>query len=212
VLFAAPSTLASMGGFHLMRMTMATFVGWLALGCGSDGGSVGNAEQNLNGAAFGESFAGRDMLLVHPQTWKSADAGSTAVLISDTPNLCAQIASGKTTAPGRLVIISLQENGADGSVVDLEPGSFVTQGQGMASSKYGEVFVSGVDAQCAFSKLFSDQSSIQITAVGLKSSPVSASIDVHFTSGDSLQGSISASVGCDEASVDKYLNRSPQCG
>jgi hypothetical protein len=107
-------------------------------------------------------FVGRDTLLIHPQYWKSADPGSSAILISDTPNLCAQITSGKTTAPGRLVIVSLQENGADGSVVDLTVGQFVTQGQGSPSSRYGEVFLSGVDAQCGFNKLFSDQSSIQV--------------------------------------------------
>lgn len=110
------------------------------------------------------------------------------------------------------MIISLQDNGTDGSIVDLEPGEYMGQGQGTASSKYGKVFVSGVDAQCGFEKLSSDQSSIQVTAVGPKSSALSVSIDVHFTSGDSLQGSISASAGCDEAGVDSYLNRNPQCG
>jgi len=64
----------------------------------------------------------------------------------------------------------------------------------------------------AFSKLSSDQSSIQVTSVGAKSTPVSLSLDVHFTSGDTLRGSISAATGCDEAAVDAYLNRSPQCG
>jgi hypothetical protein len=203
-----------MGGLHRVGLT-AAFVGLFALGCGSssDGGPGGaSAQQGLTGTAFGQPFVGLDTLLIHPQTWKSADAGSTAILISDTPNLCAQITSGKATAPGRLAIISLQENGADGSVVDLSVGQFLTQGQGTPSSRYGEVFLSGVDAQCGFNKLFSDQSSIQVTAVGPKSSPVAVTLDVHFTSGDTLQGSISASVGCDEAAVDEYLNSNPKCG
>jgi hypothetical protein len=196
-------------GRGLLGLALAS-VGWLALGCSSD--AMSHAEQGLVGTTFGKPFEVRDALLVHPQSWKSADAGSTAVLLSDTPGLCNQITSSKTTAPGSVVIISLQENAADGSVVDLEVGSFVTQGQGTVSAKYGEVFVSGVDAQCGFSKLSSDQSSIRVTAVGPGSRPVSASIDVHFTSGDSLQGSISASSGCDEAAVDAYLNRTPKCG
>ena len=182
-----------MGTSRLVSVT-ATFVGLFVLGCGSsNGGSDSSAAQpSLESIpAFGKPFAVRDTLLTHPQTWKSADAGSTAILISDTSNLCAQITSGKTTAPGRLAIISLQENGADGSVVDLDPGQFVTQGQGTPSFRYGEVFLSGVDAQCGSSKLFSDQSSIQVTSVGPKSSPVSASIDVHFTSGDTLRGEAS---------------------
>jgi hypothetical protein len=206
-----------MGGFYLTGAAV-TFVGFFALGCGSTsggggGGSGGNStQQGLTGTAFGQPFVARDTLLIHPQTWKSADAGSTAILISDTPTLCGQITSGKATAPGRLVIISLQENGADGSVVDLNVGQFVTQGQGTPSSQYGEVFLSEVDAQCGFNKLFSDQSSIQVTSVGPKSSPVTASVDVHFTSGDALEGSVSASVGCDETAVDEYLNGSPKCG
>jgi hypothetical protein len=201
-----------MGGSCLVGAT-ATFVALFVLGCGSSNrGSDGNAAQpSLSGTAFGEPFTGRDTLLVHPQNWKSAAAGATAILISDTPSLCDQITSGKTRAPGRLAIVSLQENGADGSVVDLDAGQFVTQGQGTASSRYGDVFVSGVDAQCGLSKLSSDQSSIQVTSVGPKSSPVSVSINIHFTSGDTLQGSISASVGCDETAVDAYLNGSPKC-
>jgi hypothetical protein len=200
-----------MGGFRLAGAT-ATWVGLFALGCGG-GSSDGNAtSQGLSGTAFGTPFEGRDTLLIHPQHWKSAAAGSSAILISDTPNLCSQITSAKTTAPGRLAIVLLQENGADGSVVDLDAGQFVTQGQGTPSSRYGELFVSGVDAQCQFDKLVSDQSSIQVTAVGPKSSPVSASIDVHFSSGDALHGSISASADCDEAAADEYLNRNPQCG
>jgi hypothetical protein len=189
----------------------ATFVGLFVLGCGSSDSGTDGAQPSLSGSAFGKPFTGRDTLLVQPQHWKSAAAGSTAILISDTPNLCAQIVSGKTTAPGRLAIVSLQENGADGSVVDLDAGPFVTQGQGTPSSRYGEVFLSEVDAQCQSNKLFSDQSSIQVTAVGPKNDPVSAAINVHFTSGDALRGSISASVGCDEAAVDGYLNGSPKC-
>ena len=202
----------AMGGFYLLGLAV-TSVGLVALGCGSSGSAGGNSAQpGLTGTAFGQPFAARDTLLIHPQTWKSADSGSTAILISDTPNLCVQITSRKMSAPGRLVIVSLQENGADGSVVDLDVGQFVTTGQGTPSSRYGEVFLSEVNAQCGFGKLFSDQSSIQITSVGPQSTPVSVSIDVHFTSGDALQGSISASVGCDEAAVDKYLNGNPTCG
>lgn len=194
--------------------TTLTFIGLFALGCGSSsaGDPGGNSAQNgLSGTAFGQPFVGRDTLLVHPQKWKSADAGSTAILISDTPSLCAQMTSAKTAAPGRLVIVSLQENGADGAVVDLDPGQYVNQGQGTPSSRYGAVFLSGVDGQCGFSKLFSDQSSIQVTSVGPNSSAVTAAIDVHFTSGDALHGSVSASVGCDEAAVDEYLNRNSAC-
>jgi hypothetical protein len=200
-------------GFHLKCLTVGIF-GLCAVGCGggSSGGSAAStAQTGLTGTAFGQPFAAKDTLLVHPLSWKSADAGSTAILMSDTPDLCQQITSGITAAPGRLVGVSLEETAADGSVVDLDPGQFVTQGQGMPSSRYGEVFLSEVDAQCNFNKLFSDQSSIQVTSVGPKSSPVSVSIDVHFTSGDSLQGSISAATGCDEAAVDEYLNRNPKC-
>jgi hypothetical protein len=204
-----------MGGFRFTGAT-ATLIGLFVLGCGSNGshGTPGGngTQQTLSGTAFGTPFVGRDTLLVHPQGWKSADAGATTILISDTPNLCAQISSGKTTAPGRLAVVLLQENAADGSVVDLDVGQFMTQGQGSPSSRYGEVFLSGVDAQCGFNKLFSDQSSIQVTSVGPKSSPVSVSIDVHFTSGDALQGTVSASAGCDEAAVDEYLNGNPKCG
>jgi hypothetical protein len=151
-------------------------------------------------------------LLIHPQNWKSADVSLTRIAVDPAPDLCAQITSGKMIAPGRLVIVSLQENAADDSVVDLDVGQFVTTGQGTPSSRYGEVFLSEVNAQCEFGKLFSDQSSIAVTSVGPKSTPVSVSIDVHFTSGDALQGSVSASVGCDEAAVDKYLNGNPTCG
>ena len=206
--------LGGMGGFRFTG-AVAISIGLFVVGCGSssDGGPAGNpAQQGLSGTAFGTPFVGRDTLLIHPQTWKSADAGSTAILISDTPNLCAQITSGKTTAPGRLAIVSLQESGADGSVVDLDVGQFVTEGQGTPSSRYGEVFLSGVDARCGFNKLSSTQSSIQVTSVGPNSSPVSASINVHFTSGDALQGIVSASAGCGEAAVDEYLNGTPKCG
>jgi hypothetical protein len=84
--------------------------------------------------------------------------------------------------------------------------------QGAPGARYGAVFVSGVDAECSSNKLFSDRSSIQVTSVGTQSAPVSVSIDVHFASGDALQGTISASAGCDETAADQYLNRSPQCG
>ncbi len=191
----------------------AALLGLFALGCGSTSHAVasGTAQTGLTGTAFGQPFAAKDTVLVHPLTWKSADAGSTAILMSDTPNLCEQITSSTTTAPGRLVTVSLEETAADGSVIDLATGDFVTEGQGMPSTRYGEVFLSEVDAQCNFNKLFSDQSSIQVTSAGPKSSPVSVSIDVHFTSGDSLKGSVSATTGCDETAVDEYLNGSPKC-
>lgn len=198
-------------GFHLS--IFCALLGSLAFGCSSSSTPAGNtAQPGVTGTAFGQAFTARDTLLVHPVNWKSADAGSTAILLSDTPNLCKQITSSTTTAPGRLVIVSLEKTGADGAVVDLGPGQFVAQGQGTPSSSYGEVFVSGVDVQCRFDKLFSDQSSIQVTAVGPQSNPVTVSIDVHFTSGDSLHGIVSAATGCDEALRDKYLNGSWKCG
>jgi hypothetical protein len=186
----------------------------LVLGCGSSGGggNLADASVSLSGTAFGQAFTARDTLLVHPESWKSAAPGSTAILVSDTPNLCQQITSGTTTAPGRLMVVSLEEHGPDGSVIDLNEGQFVTDGQGTPSSRYGEAFLSQLDAQCSFNKLFSDQSSIQVTSVGPNSAPVTVSIDVHFTSGDSLQGTISATTGCDESAVDEYLNTSPHCG
>ena len=200
-----------MGGFHLAGLV--ALLGFTALGCSDNSATTGNSSQTgLTGTAFGQPFVTRDTLLLHPQTWKSAAAGSTAVLLSDTPNLCAQITSGVTTAPGHFLIVSLEQHAADGSVVDLSTGDFVTTGQGDPSSRYGEMFGSEVNAQCGFGKLFSDQSSIQVTSVGPNSSPVSVSVNVHFTSGDAVQGSLSASVGCDEAAVDEFLNGSPKCG
>jgi hypothetical protein len=201
-----------MGGLQFAWLG-SILLGLLAFGCGSSADSAGAGTQTgLSGTAFGQPFSARDTLLIHPQMWKSADPGSTAILMSDTPNLCEQITSGKTTAPGRLVIVSLEETGSDGSVVDLDPGQFVTQGEGTPGSRYGEMFLSAVDAECIFNKLFSDQSSIQVTAAGPKSDPVTVSLDVHFTSGDTLQGTVSAATGCDEAAVDEYLNGNPKCG
>jgi len=203
-----------MGELHV-RCLSSGFIGLLAFGCASSAGSApDNSVQNgLSGTAFGQPFTVRDTLLVHPQSWKSASApGSTAILLTDTPNLCAQITSRKTTAPGRLVIVALEQSAADGSLVYLDPGQFTDQGQGTPLSHYGEVFLGDVDVQCHYSKLFTDQSSIQVTAAGPKSSPVSLTLDVHFTSGDSLKGSISATTECDETAVDTYLNSSPICG
>ena len=201
-----------MGGVQFAGVA-SVLLSLLALGCGSSSDSAGtDAQTGLSGTAFGQPFSARDTLLVHPQMWKSADPGSTAILMSDTPNLCEQITSGKTTAPSRLVIVSLEETGSDGSVVDLDPGQFVTQGEGTPGSRYGEMFLSAVDAGCNFNKLFSDQSSIQVTAAGPKSDPVTVSVDVHFTNGDSLQGTVSAATACDEAAVDEYLNGNPKCG
>jgi len=171
------------------------------------------AQSELGGSAFGEPFVPVDTLLVHPQSWKSAAAGSTAILVSDTADLCTQIMAGKTTAPGRLVVISLQRNGADGKVVDLDVGQYASNGQGTPSSRYGALFLSGVDAQCAFEKSSeSDRSSIQVTSVGPGSTQVSVTVDVHFASGDEIQGRVSASTGCDETAVDQYLNSSAKCG
>jgi len=203
-----------MAGFRRLAIA-AAFAGLFAFGCGgaahSSGASV--AQNELTGSAFGQPFVPADTLLVHPQSWKSAAAGSTAILVSDTTNLCAQITAGKTTAPGRLVVVSLQRNGADGKVVDLDVGQYAKDGQGTPSSRYGELFLSGVDAQCAFEKSSaSDRSSIHVTSVGPGSTQVSVTVDVHFASGDELQGSISASTGCDEAAVDQYLNSSAKCG
>jgi hypothetical protein len=192
---------------------LASLLSLAVVGCG-DGGSGStspSAQGALTGDAFGQPFAARDILLVHPQTWKSAAPGSTAILVSDTPDLCEQITSVVAIAPARFLTIALEQRGADDSVVDLDVGQFVTGGQGAPSSRYGEMFLSRLNAQCGFGQVFSDQSSIQVTAVGPKSSPVSLSVNVHFTSGDSIQGSISAAAGCDEGSVDAYLNDSPKC-
>jgi hypothetical protein len=193
--------------------SLAGVLGLLAIGCASSRGEpIGGAGQTgLTGSAFGQPFAGRSTLLVHPRAWKSAAAGSTALLVSDTLDLCQQITSRVTTAPGRLVIVSLEQAGADGAVAELQPGQFLAQGQGTPLSRYGEVFLNAVDAQCGFDKLFSDQSSIQVDSVGPAGSSLSVSLDVHFTSGDSLQGSLSATASCDEAAVDEYLNGGPKC-
>ena len=195
---------------------LVVLLGSGVLACSSSGATAGGnpAQAALTGTAFGEPFAAKDTLLIHPQTWKSAASGSTAILLSDTPNLCEQITAHVTTAPGRLAIIALEQRGADGTIEDLGSGVFLSTGQGDPSSAWGDVFLSRVTASCGFGKLFSDQSSIRVTSVGPKSAPVSLSLDVHFTSGDSLQGNASAlaSETCDETAVDEYLNRNPTCG
>ncbi len=175
-------------------------VALLQVACG--GSATPTRSAQFEGTIFGASFAVRDVLLVHPQTWKSASAGSTAVLISDTPGLCAQITSGKTTAPGRLLAVRLEQP------EPVTTGTFGTAG----ASHYGDVYASSVDAACSFDKLFTDAVEIDITSAGDAGATLSGSITAHYTDGESLTGQFSASSGCDETAVDTYLNRNPTCG
>lgn len=153
-------------------------------------------DATITGAVGGGTFPVRDVLLVHPQTWKSGLKGETAILISSTPRLCDQITSGKTTAPGKLLIISLEQ-------VQLATGTFST-----TTSPRGDVYFSAVDAQCAFSKEFTDQVQINVSQVG---PPVAGTFTAHYQNGDAITAVFSASASCDEAAVDFYLNRNPTC-
>src|ERR1700733_1658209 len=81
-----------------MRLVFARFAGFVAcclvLSCGgSDDSPSHPGKPNPTGTVFHEPFVARDTLLVHPQSWKSASRGSTAILMSSTPDLCAQITS-----------------------------------------------------------------------------------------------------------------------
>ncbi|HWZ87885.1 MAG TPA: hypothetical protein VNW92_03520 [Polyangiaceae bacterium] len=185
----------------------------LLFACGSGGTpSAAPSDSTLTGMVLGAPFSGADVLLVHPEQWKSAGAGSSAILISDTPNLCAQITSGQTTAPGRLVIVRLEQRDANAAITALTSGTFTTTGEGTPSSRYGDVSVSGVDAQCGFSKDFTDQVSIEVTAAGADGTSATVDLNAHFSQGGSLMGGVTASVPCDQTAVDDYLNRNPKCG
>jgi hypothetical protein len=153
-------------------------------------------DATITGTVSGGAFRVGDVLLVHPQTWKSGIQGETAILISSTPRLCDQIVSGKTTAPGELLIISLEQ-------VPLATGSFTT-----TSSPRGDVYFSAVDARCAFSKESTDQVQIDVSQVG---PPVAGTFTAHYQNGDAITAVFSASASCDEVAVDTYLNRNPTC-
>ena len=161
------------------------------------------------GTLFGASFVAQDALLVHPQTWKSADPGSTALLLSDTSGLCAQITSGKTTAPGRLLIVLLEQTDGSGAVVPVTPGTFTMAASGTTNAKYATVYGSKVDAACTFSKAFAQTVTVVLTQAG---SPLQGTLDAHLTNGDAQTGTFSVSSACDQAAVDKYLNANPVCG
>jgi hypothetical protein len=181
----------------------------LQAACG--GSSTPGPATVVTGTPFGQPFTVHDALLVHPQQWKSAAAGSTAILVSDTPDLCAQITSGKTTAPGRLLILRLEQRDAGGAITAITPGTFVDQGEG-AASRFGQVYGDAVDAACAFAKLSTDQVQIDVTSVGSGGAPLTGTFGARDTSsGGSIGGSFSVSSGCDETAVDAYLNRNPTC-
>lgn len=173
---------------------------------GSSHGSNGSVP---TGTLFGSAFVIQDALLVHPQSWKSAAPGSTALLFSDTRGLCAQITSGKTTAPGRLLIVRLEQRDSSGAIVALTPGTFTRTGQGTASSRFADVYGSAVDAACTFSKAFAGTVQVTVTAAG---ATLAGSLDSHLTNGDAQTGSFSVSASCDETAVDTYLNSNPTCG
>lgn len=153
-------------------------------------------DATITGTVGGGAFRVGDVLLVHPQTWASGIKGQTAILISSTPRLCDQIVSGKTTAPGKFLIISLEQ-------VPLAPGTFTT-----TTSPRGDVYFSAVDARCAFSKEFTDRVQIDVSQVG---PPVAGTFTAHYQNGDAISAVFSASASCDEPAVDTYLNRSPTC-
>lgn len=153
-------------------------------------------DATITGTIGGGAFPVRDVLLVHPQTWASGIKGETAILISSTPRLCDQITSGKTTAPGKFLVISLEQ-------VPLATGTFST-----TTSPRGDVYFDQVDAQCKFTKDFTDQIQIDVSQVG---PPVVGTFTAHYQSGDAITAVFSASASCDEVAVDTYLNRSPTC-
>jgi hypothetical protein len=186
-------------------------------GAGGSGGVGAGAHASgssapLSGTVLGAPFSGASVLNTQPQAWKSAAVGATALLVGDTPNLCAQFTAGKVSAPSRLVSIRLEQRDASGSIVPLTPGTFSADGESMPNSRFGDVYVSGVNAQCGFDKDSTDQVSIQVTAVSASDNSISISLTAHFKSGASLTGSVSATGGCDQVVVDNYLNSSPKCG
>jgi hypothetical protein len=181
------------------------------LACSSSTSGSAPLGAAINGTLGGSAFSVADALVLHPQHWKSAAAGSTAVLLSDTPNVCAQITAGKTPAPGRIVLVRLEQRGADGAITALSAGSFDGTGEGQPSSRFADVYGSAVDAACHLTKFFQNREVISVTQVDSGSTPIAGSIDVTFDSGDSLKGSFSVSATCDETAVDAWLNGSARC-
>jgi hypothetical protein len=183
-----------------------------ALGCGDDGGApVRSPSAEITGTLFGHSFEVADVVLAHPMSWKSAAEGSTAVLISDTTGLCDQIVAGKRSAPGRSLLIRLEQRGDDGAIVPIEPGDFSPTDEGAASSRYGDVYADAVDDECGFTKGFTNQVAIDVTSVGDDAASVEGSVTAHYTNGDVISGTFAASSTCDEEAVDRYLNAAPAC-
>src|SRR4051812_28681627 len=70
---------------------------------------VPNPDATITGTVGGGPFLVGDVLLVHPLTWKSGIAGEAVILISSTPRLCDQILSGRTTAPGKFLIVGVEQ-------------------------------------------------------------------------------------------------------
>jgi hypothetical protein len=196
-----------------MKIAVSTFAFACACcslaACGGGSSSQGSNAVVPGGTLFGSAFVIRDALLVHPQSWKSAAPGSTALLFSDTAGLCAQITSGKTTAPGRLLIVRLEQRDASAAVVALTPGTFTRSGEGTPSSRFADVYGSAVDANCVFSKAFAGTVQAIVTAAG---ATLDGSLDAHLTNGDAQTGAFSVSATCDETAVDAWLNKSPTCG
>jgi hypothetical protein len=178
----------------------------LQVGCGSSS-ALG---ANVTGTVYGTPFVARDALLV-------VDAGSPVILVSDTPNLCQQITSGKTTAPGRLLLIMMQQRDSTGAITAVTPGSFVDQGQGTPSSRYGSVFARVIDPACDFKNLYPTKAAIEVTSVGSGGAEMVGSFTAEYTSGgsiiqnESISGTFSLSTGCDETAVSTYLGRDPTC-
>jgi hypothetical protein len=116
-------------GSSIMGMVAtAMLAAFFAISCSSSSPPTGVAPTGtqIDGKLGGTPFVVADVLLIHPQAWKGAASGATAVLISDTPNLCAQITSGKSTAPARMLIVlgGRVHRDADAGDVHLdEPGN-----------------------------------------------------------------------------------------
>jgi hypothetical protein len=115
----------------------AALTGAALVACGGTASQPSPGLVVPTGTLFGTSFVPKDALLVHPQSWKSAEPGSTALLLSDTPDFCAQITSGKTTAPGRFLIVLLEQTDANGAVVPVTPGTFTRASSGSTNAKDG---------------------------------------------------------------------------
>jgi hypothetical protein len=184
----------------------------LTVACGDDGGRPVDATgSEVSGVMFGRAFTAADMVLAHAADWKSAPDGAAVVLISDTEDLCAQIESGKRVAPGRVLVMQLEQRDDDGALVPVEAGQFAPSDDATASSRYGDVFADAVDSECAFTKLFANQVAIDVGKVGDDGASVDGTLTAHYTNGEALAGKFSASASCDAAAVDRYLNASPSC-